>query len=109
MASGCKRALRSVSFGCIAAVLQVSQVTLAQAPVQLPEGEGRQKFLAACANCHEMSIVIAQGRSRDEWGTMISTMIDRGAQVADEDFAAIQDYLARFFPAKKAASTQAGS
>lgn len=73
---------------------------LAQALASLPEGAGRTQFIAACANCHEMSVVIAQGRTRDEWGTMISTMIDRGAQVADEDFDAIQDYLARFFPAK---------
>jgi hypothetical protein len=108
MASGCRRGLRAVAFGCIAAVLQISQATLAQTPSPLPEGEGREKFLAACANCHEMSVVVAQGRSRDEWGTMISTMIDRGAQVADVDFAAIQDYLARFFPAK-AASAQAGN
>jgi hypothetical protein len=72
----------------------------------LPEGEGRDKFVALCANCHEMSIVIAQGRSRSEWGDMISTMIDRGAVVPDVDFAVIQAYLARAFPPKAASGTE---
>jgi len=92
-----------------AAAVVLAQSTLAQEAGSLPEGEGRDKFVALCSNCHEMSIVIAQGRSRTEWGDMISTMIDRGAVVSDEDFAVVQAYLARAFPPKSAAGTQATS
>ena len=92
-----------------AAAYALAQAALAQGVSQLPDGEGRDKFVALCSNCHEMSIVVAQGRSRAEWGDMISTMIDRGAVVSDEDFAVIQAYLARAFPPKAAAGSQAAS
>lgn len=92
-----------------AAAFALAQAAFAQGVGSLPDGEGREKFVALCSNCHEMSIVIAQGRSRAEWGDMISTMIDRGAVVSDEDFAVVQAYLARAFPPKSAAGTQATS
>lgn len=86
-----------------AAAFALAPAAFAQDVGSLPDGEGRDKFVALCSNCHEMSIVIAQGRNRAEWGDMISTMIDRGAVVTDEDFAVIQAYLARAFPPKAAA------
>jgi hypothetical protein len=89
-----------------AAALCVTRLCLAQGAGALPEGEGREKFVLLCSNCHEMSVVIAQGRSRSEWGDMISTMIDRGAVVSEQDFAEIQAYLAVAFPPKSGAGIQ---
>ena len=67
-------------------------------PVTLPEGAGRAKFIELCSNCHEMSVVVALGRTRAEWGDMIATMVDRGAIVSEADFAEIQEYLTASFP-----------
>jgi hypothetical protein len=100
--------IRSVLLACAAAV-SVTQPLPAYSQSPLPDGVGRDKFVALCSNCHEIGVVIAQGRSRSEWGDMISTMIDRGAVVPDEDFAVIQSYLERAFPPKAAAGTQSAS
>jgi mono/diheme cytochrome c family protein len=44
--------------------------------------------------------------TREQWGSIVSNMISRGAKGSDEDFAAVVDYLAQNLPpAKKEAAT----
>ena len=49
-----------------------------------------------CARCHPIDRVTAMRRSRAQWEETITTMITaRGAQVSDDDFTTILDYLVK--------------
>jgi competence ComEA-like helix-hairpin-helix protein len=49
-----------------------------------------------CARCHPLDRVTAMRRSRAQWEETITTMITaRGAQVSDDDFTTILDYLVK--------------
>jgi len=49
-----------------------------------------------CARCHPIDRVTSMRRSRSQWEETITTMITaRGAQVSDDDFTTILDYLVK--------------
>src|SRR5215210_622787 len=65
------------------------------APVNLPDGAGKETVQALCATCHSLNqIVSSGGYTREGWHTLISTMV---ALPAEQD-AAVTEYLARNFP-----------
>lgn len=65
---------------------------------QLPNAPGREAVQRVCSVCHPAQIVLGRGMSREQWGSIVSNMISRGAKGSDEEFAAIVDYLARNLP-----------
>ena len=72
---------------------------LAQAPAAhpapLPEGAGKAQVEAACAGCHDMSVVTAKHYSAAKWDDVVQQMVSRGAPVSDADYDAVVDYLAK--------------
>jgi cytochrome c oxidase cbb3-type subunit 3 len=90
----------------VALSLSVSMALLpvwAQAP-QLPDAPNREIVQHVCSACHPAQIVLGKGMTREQWGSIVSNMIGRGAKGSDEDFAAIVDYLAKNLPSSSAAT-----
>jgi len=67
------------------------------APVQLPEGKGKEAVKKICGDCHEIGTVIGSRRTRIGWQRSVEDMIARGAEGSDDDMEAIVDYLSGFF------------
>jgi quinoprotein glucose dehydrogenase len=71
----------------------------ADAPNEFPAGPGQGAVHAACAPCHAISVVTSARKSQADWAGTVDAMITRGAQVPDDDYDAIVDYLVRNFSA----------
>ena len=69
--------------------MEPAQVLAAFAP-----GQGREVTAAACGLCHSPVIITGKRFDADTWAEKVDHMIDKGAQVADQDYDAIVDYLA---------------
>jgi competence ComEA-like helix-hairpin-helix protein len=55
-----------------------------------------QVFATVCSRCHPLERATVMRRTRSQWEEVITTMITaRGAQISDEDFDTILDYLSR--------------
>ena len=61
---------------------------------ELPEGQGKALVQTACSQCHGVDVIVGQLRSREEWGEVVSRMVGNGAQLSDEDYTQVIDYLA---------------
>ncbi len=48
----------------------------------------------ACTSCHGMDLIAGQPRSRDEWTDVVSRMVGNGAQLNDDEYNMLIDYLA---------------
>ena len=79
-----------------------------QAPggAQLPEAPNRETVQRICSACHPATIVLGRGMTREQWGSIVSNMISRGAKGSDEEFAQVVDYLAANLPPSPAGSTK---
>ena len=68
-----------------------------QAPIQLPEGDGKALVQGMCAACHDLNMITrSSGYSREDWRELISSMINLSGTPAED---AITKYLATHFPA----------
>jgi competence ComEA-like helix-hairpin-helix protein len=50
-----------------------------------------------CVTCHPVEVVVKTRRTAREWNDQVTTMRGRGAAGSDQDFAAIDKYLTRYF------------
>jgi quinoprotein glucose dehydrogenase len=64
----------------------------------MPAGRGRDALVRSCVSCHELSVVLAHGRTRSEWAAVTSLMVDRGAVIVEDDREILLDYLAEIAP-----------
>jgi len=88
----------SAAWKLLVAVL-ASAGSAADAPSEFPPGAGQSEVQAACGPCHAITVVTSARKSESEWAQTVDAMITRGAPVADADYDAIVDYLARNFSA----------
>jgi competence protein ComEA len=66
----------------------------------LPDGPGKELTQSKCGTCHSVQILAAQDQTRDEWSDTINKMMGMGAQMTEEEFNSILDYVATNFPPK---------
>jgi DNA uptake protein ComE-like DNA-binding protein len=78
-----------------ASVIGFAQSGLAQDT--LPEGAGKEQTLRLCGTCHEAAKATSVKLTRDGWIETIDRMKAFGAAGADDDFAAVLEYLAAHF------------
>ena len=73
--------------------------TPVDAGVELPEGQGRDILVSACLSCHDLGgLALFSGfYTRDDWRTLVLTMIETGATVDAAEVETVADYLARHF------------
>jgi cytochrome c5 len=48
----------------------------------------------ACTSCHGIDLTTGQPRSRDEWTDVVSRMVGAGAQLNDDEYNILIEYLA---------------
>jgi mono/diheme cytochrome c family protein len=84
------RLLRLVSLAAIS-TLTIGARAHAQ---DLPEGQGKALVQTACSQCHGVDVIVGQPRSREEWGEVVSRMVGNGAQLSDDDYNLVIEYLA---------------
>ncbi len=75
---------------------------------ELPNAPGRDTVKKVCAACHPAEVVLGKGMNREQWGSIVSNMISRGAKGTDDEFAQIVDYLAKNLPPGATGATAAG-
>jgi cytochrome c5 len=56
--------------------------------------KGEAVLQRACTSCHSIDLTTGQPRSRDEWTEMVSRMVGNGAQLTDDEYNTLIDYLA---------------
>ena len=51
----------------------------------------------SCTACHDLDLVSSQKLSKDDWQQVVSSMVAKGANVADKDMPVLVDYLAKTY------------
>jgi mono/diheme cytochrome c family protein len=69
---------------------------------QLPDSPGKETVQKLCGSCHSANIVLGRGKTREEWGEVVASMISRGAKGTQAEFGQVVDYLTRNLPPKVA-------
>jgi competence ComEA-like helix-hairpin-helix protein len=92
--------------GALAGLLAATIVTSAQQPPATPapdqpaaqpaaDAKGAATFARVCSTCHDGASILSTRRSKTQWTEVIEKMMERGAQVSDEDFEEVMGYLLR--------------
>jgi len=55
----------------------------------------------SCTTCHDLDLVADQHLGKDEWQSLVNSMIAKGASVGDKDVPVLVDYLVRTYGPKK--------
>jgi competence ComEA-like helix-hairpin-helix protein len=95
-----------VACGALAGLLAATIVTSAQQPPAAPapdqpaaqsaaDAKGAATFARVCSTCHDGARILSTRRSKTQWTEVIEKMLERGAQVSDEDFEEVMGYLLR--------------
>jgi DNA uptake protein ComE-like DNA-binding protein len=78
-------------------VFVIASAPMGFAQDTLPEGAGKEQTLRLCGTCHEAAKATSVRLTREGWVETIDRMKAFGAVGADEDFAAVLEYLATHF------------
>jgi competence protein ComEA len=71
------------------------------ASAQLPDGPGRAELEKICRGCHELARSISKLQDRDGWHQTMTRMVAFGMKSTDREYAAVLDYLAKYYPAEE--------
>ena len=85
--------MRLFRLAALAAISTLAIGACAQAQ-ELPEGQGKALVQTACTQCHGIDVIVRQRRSREDWTDVVSRMIGNGAELSDEDYSQVIQYLA---------------
>lgn len=66
-------------------------------PVPVGPAAGREVFLNVCTQCHDLFRIRLGRRSAEEWEETLVSMLNEGAQLSDEQFHDVHQYLSRNF------------
>jgi competence protein ComEA len=64
----------------------------------LPDAPGRDLFQTVCSECHELTKVIGQHKTKDEWQAKVTEMLQEDQDVTQQEREIIVNYLAANFP-----------
>jgi cytochrome c5 len=70
---------------------------LAEEHGPLPNGSGKAILLDVCTHCHDLNRVRESQYTRDEWEDLLTHMIGEGAELSDDQFPVLLNYLTRNF------------
>jgi cytochrome c5 len=62
-------------------------------PDQAPDLDGEALLDARCSGCHSADRARQVTKTRDEWDQSVTRMIDKGAQLTEEEKTFLVDYL----------------
>src|SRR4051794_14262266 len=70
----------------------------ARASAQLPDAPGRDATQRVCGStCHRPDMLMGSGRTRDQWTSVVNSMVARGAKATEPELVQIINYLATNF------------
>ena len=70
---------------------------LSQEHGPLPNGAGKPILLEVCTHCHDLHRVRESQYTREEWDDLLTHMIGEGAELSDDDYPVLLNYLTRNF------------
>src|SRR5258707_8120443 len=70
----------------------------ANAQAKLPEGPNRDLVERVCGSCHDIEMVVINGRSEGGWNGTIEEMTGYGLRVTPAERALILEYLKTYLP-----------
>src|ERR1700720_3647405 len=65
---------------------------------QLPDGAGNAETQRVCKGCHELERSVSPRQDRDGWQQTMDKMVALGAEVTEQEYNTILDYLAKNYP-----------
>jgi len=65
--------------------------------VQPASNDGQALLQERCATCHGLDQVKQAQKSDEEWERTVARMVDKGAQLSEEEQAVLVDYLAETY------------
>jgi len=60
---------------------------------KLPEGKGKETLETTCTECHGLDKIVAEGRTRGQWESVVNKMRIGGATMTDAEFTDVVEYL----------------
>jgi mono/diheme cytochrome c family protein len=82
---------------CFAGAFFLNAPRTVQAQDTLPAGEGKDVVQRICTGCHGIETALDQARTEAQWKAVVDTMIGRGAEGTDAEFATVVKYLTKNF------------
>jgi competence protein ComEA len=84
------------------AIAEFALVTGSAADESIPDGPGKDVFLAVCSSCHDPAHVIGKRWDKTQWTAKVLEMLQEEPDVTQANREAIIEYLAKNFgPATK--------
>jgi cytochrome c5 len=68
---------------------------------QLPEGEGKELVQRICAMCHSLDRILIKKADEDLWIELLDTMISEGAEIEDDEYDVVLQYLTANFGSRE--------
>jgi cytochrome c5 len=65
------------------------------------DAAGKKILEDSCTACHDLDLVSSQHLNKEEWQSIVSSMMAKGASVEAKDVPVLVDYLAKTYPNKK--------
>jgi hypothetical protein len=84
--------------------ITIAAATAAFAAAQefkLPEGEGKEVVQRVCTACHSAERILREHLEVEEWEDLIAAMEDEGAEIEDDEYEVILNYLVKNFGPEK--------
>ena len=79
-------------------LLTAFSLTAAAAWAQLPDGPGKAETERVCKGCHELERSISPRQDRAGWQQTLDKMVSLGAEISEQDYNTVLDYLAKNYP-----------
>jgi competence protein ComEA len=73
-------------------------LTAAGGWAQLPDGPGKAETERVCKGCHELERSISPRQDRAGWQQTLDKMVSLGAEISEQDYNTVLDYLAKNYP-----------
>ena len=64
---------------------------------RFPEGEGKEIVEMVCGQCHGLNNISDARRTLEEWESVVSDMVARGAPLLLDEIETVSNYLAEHF------------
>src|SRR4051812_42264313 len=82
----------------ILSAIALSGFLISATPVfaqDLPDGPGKDVVVKACTSCHDADNFTSKKHTKEEWKSVVDTMVGYGAEITDEQAEVITTYLAK--------------
>lgn len=73
---------------------------------ELPQAPGKAIVQRACTTCHTAEMITRKRATLSEWSATVDEMVNRGAELTDEEIPTVSHYLAASFPSASDSGTK---